>query len=110
MLYDAKNLQCYSRNNFTPFMYLLLLGQAASFMHCCDTVLFQRFMHLKACNGYGLNVVPWLPAKSVGKGGRSLVAHNIMDLVENQLPRTTAWAILHIWHAIVYAVLAFIHF
>ena len=36
-------------------MYLLLLGQAASFMHCCDTVLFQRFMHLKACNGYGLN-------------------------------------------------------
>ena len=52
---DPKNLQCYSRNNFTPFMYLLLLGQPVSFMHCCDTVLFQRFMHLKACNGYGLN-------------------------------------------------------
>ena len=54
--YDAKKLQCYSRNNFTPLcMYLLLLGQPVSFMHCCDTVLFQRFMHLKACNGYGLN-------------------------------------------------------
>ena len=36
-------------------MYLLLLGQPVSFMHCCDTVLFQRFMHLKACNGCGLN-------------------------------------------------------
>ena len=72
VLYDGKNLQCYSRNNFTPFMYLLLLGQAASFMHCCDTVLFQRFMHLKACNGYGLNATlivytSWLPTRSCGR-------------------------------------------
>ena len=24
-------------------------------LQSCDTVRFQRFMHLKACNGYGLN-------------------------------------------------------